>query len=144
MKVRANMKKRIELNARAEELLNFLWTYNEALTSTEMLEKLEMSGWNKVTLLKTIQLLTDSGYLEVVGFEKSGKTYARKLMPSLTKAEYYSDLLLKKGIGSNSIAEITAALLGASKKKKPEKNAEIIAKLEEVIAELKADGTENR
>ena len=42
-----------------------------------MAEKLEPEGWNRVTLLKAVQFLTDNGYLEVVGFEKSAKTYAK-------------------------------------------------------------------
>lgn len=50
-----------ELSARQEKLMNWLWAYNEPLTSTEMAEKLENEGWNRVTLLKTIQVLADTG-----------------------------------------------------------------------------------
>lgn len=128
-----------ELSARQEKLMNWLWAYNEPLTSTEMAEKLENEGWNRVTLLKTIQVLADTGYLKVVGVEKVTKTYARKLFPSVTKEEYYSTVLMKKGINSDSLAEITAALLGVSKKKKKEKDARVISKLEEIIAELRMD-----
>ena len=118
--------------------MNWLWEYNNPLTSTEMAEKLEPEGWNRVTLLKAVQFLTDNGYLEVVGFEKSAKTYARKLFPAITKEEY-STVLMNKGINSNSLAEITAAFLGVSKKKKKDKDAQVISKLEEIIAELRMD-----
>ena len=128
-----------ELSARQEKLMNWLWTYNEPLTSSEMAEKLENEGWNRVTLLKTIQVLADTGYLKVVGVEKVTKTYARKLLPAFTKEEYYSTVLMKKGINSDSLVEITAALLGVSKKKKKEKDARVISKLEEIIAELRMD-----
>lgn len=128
-----------ELSARQEKLMNWLWTYNEPLTSTEMAEKLENEGWNRVTLLKTIQVLADTGYLKVVGVEKVTKTYARKLFPAVTKEEYYSTVLMKKGINSDSLAEITAALLGVSKKKKKEKDARVISKLEEIIDKLRMD-----
>lgn len=126
-----------ELSIRQENLMNWLWGYNEPLTSTEMAEKLESEGWNRVTLLKTIQALADMGYLEVVGVEKVTKTYARKLFPAITKEEYYSTVLMKRGINSDSLAEITAALLGVSKKKKKEKDAKVISKLEEIIVELR-------
>lgn len=128
-----------DLSTRQEKLMNRLWEYNNPLTSTEMAEKLEPEGWNRVTLLKAVQFLTDNGYLEVVGFEKSAKTYARKLFPAITKEEYYSTVLMNKGINSNSLAEITAAFLGVSKKKKKDKDAQVISKLEEIIAELRMD-----
>ena len=46
---------------------------------------------------------------------------------------------IKRGIDSSSIANITAALIGAKDKQAKEKNAEVIAKLEEIIDTLKND-----
>ena len=131
------MKRKDALSVREEELMNYLWNIHQPMTSTEMSEKLEPEGWNSVTLLKTIQSLADTGYLEVVGFEKSSKTYARKLMPSVTKEEYYSKVLMQKGINTDSLADITAALLGVSKKKRKERDEKVIEKLEEIIEELR-------
>ena len=88
---------------------------------------------------KTVQSLTTDGYLEVVGLEKTVKTYARKLAPSMSKDDYYASVLIKRGIDSSSIANITAALIGAKDKQAKEKNAEVIAKLEEIIDTLKND-----
>jgi hypothetical protein len=109
------------------------------LTANEMAERLAEDGWNNVTLFKTVQSLTTDGYLEVVGLEKTVKTYARKLAPSMSKDDYYASVLIKRGIDSSSIANITAALIGAKDKQAKEKNAEVIAKLEEIIDTLKND-----
>lgn len=133
------VKKKSLLSVREEELMNYLWRYDEALTSNEMAKQPELQGWNRATLLKTVQSLTDAGYLEVAGLEKSVKAYARKLAPSLTKEEYYSSMLMKMGISSDSLADITAALIGASRKKKKQKNDEVIAKLEDIIAGLRTE-----
>ncbi len=103
------MKNKDYLTVRQEELMNFLWKVNEPLTANEMAERLAEDGWNNVTLFKTVQSLTTDGYLEVVGLEKTVKTYA------------------------------TAALIGAKDKQAKEKNAEVIAKLEEIIDTLKND-----
>ena len=108
-------------------------------TANEMAERLAEDGWNNVTLFKTVQSLTTDGYLEVVGLEKTVKTYARKLAPSMSKDDYYASVLIKRGIDSSSIANITAALIGAKDKQAKEKNAEVIAKLEEIIDTLKND-----
>ena len=125
------MKNKDYLTVRQEELMNFLWKVNEPLTANEMAERLAEDGWNNVTLFKTVQSLTTDGYLEVEGLEKTVKTYARN--------DYYASVLIKRGIDSSSIANITAALIGAKDKQTKEKNAEVIAKLEEIIDTLKND-----
>ncbi len=122
-------KKKESLNKREEK----------PMTTNEMAKQLQSEGWTNITLCRTVQSLTDQGYLEVAGLEKSAKTYARKLIPSLSKEEYYSSVLMNRGINANSLADLTAALIGASRKNPREKDAEVIAKLEEVIASLRAD-----
>ncbi|MBQ8280219.1 MAG: BlaI/MecI/CopY family transcriptional regulator [Roseburia sp.] len=136
------MKKQDVLNKREEELMNFLWAYNEPLTQNEMAERLEEQGWSSVTLFKTVQSLSGAGYLQVVGLEKSAKTYARKLIPAISKEEYYTSILMKNGLDSGSLANITAAFIGVSKKSEKEKNTEVIAKLEEIIEKLRMEGQE--
>ena len=136
------MKKQGVLNKREEELMNILWAYNEPLTQNEMAEKLEEQGWSSVTLFKTVQSLSGAGYLQVVGLEKSAKTYARKLIPAISKEEYYTSILMKNGLDSGSLANITAAFIGVSKKSEKEKNTEVIAKLEEIIEKLRMEGQE--
>ena len=132
-------KKKDILNKREEELMNYLWEIKKPMTTNEMAKQLQSEGWTNITLCRTVQSLTDQGYLEVAGLEKSAKTYARKLIPSLSKEEYYSSVLMNRGINANSLADLTAALIGASRKNPREKDAEVIAKLEEVIASLRAD-----
>ena len=131
------MKNKDYLTVRQEELMNFLWKADEAMTANEMAERLAEDGWNNVTLFKTVQSLTTYGYLEVVGLEKTVKTYARKLAPSMSKDDYYASVLKKRGITSSSIANITAALIGVKDTDTKERNAAVIAKLEEIIDDLK-------
>lgn len=131
------MKNQNYLKVREEELMNFLWDIGRPLTVNEMVEHLQNEGWNSVTLFKTVRTLTESGYLEVKGVEKSGRTYIRKLAPALSKEEYYSSVMMKRGINSDSIADITAAFLGISNIEKNEKDTQVIEKLQEIINQLK-------
>lgn len=131
------MTKKDILNKREEELMNLLWGIKKPLTTSEMAKQLESEGWTNITLCRTVQSLSDDGYLEVAGLEKTVKTYARRLTPSLTKEEYYSSVLINRGINENSLADLTAALIGASRKTQGEKDAQVIAKLEEVIASIR-------
>ena len=134
------MKKKNSLTVREEELLNILWEMNEPLTAGEMAQRLEPEGWNTVTLLKTVRTLTDRGFLNVAGLEKCTKSYARKFVPALTKEEYYTGVMMRRGLDSSSIANITAAFLGIADKGAKERDTEVIAKLEEIIAALREAG----
>ena len=131
------MKNKEYLTVRQEELMNFLWRVNEPMTANEMAEKLENEGWNNVTLFKTVQSLTNEGYLDVVGLEKTVKTYARKLAPAISKNDYYASVLKKRGVDSSSIGTITAVLIGADKKSPEEKDAAVIAELERIISRIR-------
>ena len=133
------MKKNDTLTSREEEVLGYLWDWNEPLTQNEMAERLADQGWNNVTLYKTVQSLSTKGFLEVVGLEKSTKTYARKLVPSLSKEEYYTSILKKNGLSTDSLANLTAAFIGVSKKSESEKKEAVIAKLEEIIASIREE-----
>lgn len=134
------MKKHNCLSAREEELLHILWELNEPLTAGEMAERLSAGGWNRATVFKAVQTLSDRGYLKVAGLEKSVKSYARKFAPALTKAEYYTETMMKRGLDSSSIPSITAAFLGVADKSDKERNAEVIARLEEIIDTLRRTG----
>ena len=131
------MKNKEYLTVRQEELMNFLWRVNEPMTANEMAEKLETEGWNNVTLFKTVQSLTNEGYLDVVGLEKTVKTYARKLAPAISKNDYYASVLKKRGVDSSSIGTITAVLIGADNKNPEEKDAAVIAELERIISRIR-------
>lgn len=134
------MKKQNCLTAREEELLHILWEVNEPLTAGEMVERLGQGGWNKATVFKAVQTLSELGYLKVEGLEKSGKSYARKFVPALTKAEYYAEVMMKCGLDSSSIPGITAAFLGVADKSDQERNKEVIARLQEIIDTLRKAG----
>lgn len=134
------MKKQNCLTAREEELLHVLWEINEPLTAGEMVERLSADGWNKATVFKTVQALSDLGYLKVAGLEKRAKSYARIFVPALTKAEYYAQVMVKCGLDSSCIPNITAAFLGIADKGSKERNVEVIAKLEEIIGALRKAG----
>lgn len=96
------------LTRRQEALMNFLWEIDTPLTANEMAGKLKDEGWSAVTLFKTVQALDAEGYLMVTGIVSTGKTYARKMAPSMSKAQYYGSLLEKRNIKTEDIPEIVS------------------------------------
>ena len=77
------------LSPRQEELMLFLWDKDVSLT--------------------------ENNFLEVKGLEKAVKTYARKLAPSMTRAEYYGNLLASRGITKEDLPQIIASVIGTEK-----------------------------
>jgi len=131
------MKTSTSLSGREEYLLNFLWKRNVAMTTSEIATALADQNWSQVSLYKTIQSLSERGYLDVVGLEKATKTYVRKLAPTLSQAEYYTASLLEKGVDATAISEIAVSLIGAEKIENKEDRKLIAKNLEEVLKTLK-------
>ena len=131
------MKKEGKLTLRQEELLNFLWEVNEPLTVNQMAERLEEKGWNNVTLFKTVQSLSTDGYLEVVGLEKTVKTYARKFAPSMSKVDYYVKVMQDAGITAEDLPALIAAIVSIKGDSANENNQRIINVLEDIVKSLK-------
>ena len=121
------------LTPRQTELMEFLWEANEPMTANKMAEKLAPAGWNNVTLFKTVQALSTDGFLEVAGLEKTVKTYARKLAPTMTKAQYYASIVCNT---PDIIPEIIIQKKGLKDADKTEQNAAVKKELEKIIASL--------
>ena len=124
------------LNTRQEVLMDFLWKNDTPLTANEMADILADKGWNSVTLFKTVQTLEENGFLRVTGIVKSGKAYARKMAPSMSKAQYYGFLLEKRNIKIEDIPEIIAHIIGKSDSQEVEKMAAIETVLKNLLNQL--------
>ena len=119
------------LTPRQTELMEFLWEANEPMTANKMAEKLAPAGWNNVTLFKTVQALSTDGFLEVAGLEKH--VNARKLAPTMTKAQYYASIVCNT---PDIIPEIIIQKEGLKDADKTEQNVAVKKELEKIIASL--------
>lgn len=128
------------LTPKEEEIMCLIWDKNAPMTTVEISEYMEERGWSRVTVFKTIQSMTEKGHLRVAGFEKNAKAYARTFVPTLTKNEYFSDLLRKRGFSGESVVGLVTALLGVKGGSKREKNMEeAIKKMEKIVEEIKKE-----
>lgn len=124
------------LTQRQEALMIFLWEIDTPLTANEMAGKLNDEGWSAVTVFKTVQTLEAEGYLMVTGIVSTGKTYARKMAPSVSKAQYYGSLLEKRNLKTEDIPEIVSFIIGKGKDDEEEKLAAVKDVLEKVLASM--------
>lgn len=127
-------KKEKHLTGSEEDLMEIFWASKEPLTSVEILNISGDRSWNGNYVHIMLRSLLKKGMIEVCGTVQSGKQYARQFIPAVTKEQYAAKLVMSKGIGKNSIAAVTVAMVNEMNE---ETGEELVKQLEEIIEELK-------
>ena len=126
------------LTKNEELLMNLLWNTDVALSINDFQEEFAKHGFSKPTVFKVVQSLTDCQYIEIVGFEKATKTYARTFRPVISREEYAAIVLKEQGITLNGIADVVIALINDTGKDYTKKDREkTITELEMIIERLR-------
>ena len=87
---------------------------------------------------RLVKSLEKKGMLNVCGFQKSGKQYARQFLPTVTREEYGAVLMEKIGIqGKRSLAKVVTAMIRRPDSNEIKSTDELIRELEMIIEELK-------
>lgn len=87
------------LNRKEEELLELLWDNETPMTSKTMLDIIKLGKYKlkaDVGIHRIINSLLEKNMIKICGSEKSGKLYARRFEPVLTREEYTIEVLAKK------------------------------------------------
>ncbi len=108
------------------------------MTSVEILELSAGRSWNGNYIHRMLRSMLKKGMLEVCGVVPSGTQYARQFYPALTKEQYAARLVMSKGIGIHSIADVAVAMVDETEE--PDEKG-LIRQLEEIIEELKKKET---
>ncbi len=134
--------KRIGFSHSEEQILNLLWEKGEPLTINEIEELCIEEKLSRVTIFKAVQSLIDAELLNVNGFAKSTKTYARKFTPAITREQYAAMLLETKGFSTKDMGNVVVAMLGMGKSGKINKKTgeKAIKELEDIISQIRNMG----
>ena len=71
-----------------EQMMQLLWEHNKPLTATEIIGLSKDKTWKDSYVHLLISSLIKKGIIEVKGFTKTTKNYARTFAPSMTWEEY--------------------------------------------------------
>jgi predicted transcriptional regulator len=124
------------LTKREEQMMNLFWQENRELAAYELEELLEDDpGWNHAAVYRTVKLLEDKGILRVSSLEKRTKQYARKFLPAVSQAEFYTEALLEKPLQKGVLNQISAALVERGMTGQEKK--ETVEQLEKILDDLK-------
>lgn len=117
-----------------EDLMEMFWESKEPLTSVEILEISADRSWNGNYVHIMLRSLLKKGMIKVCGTMQYGTQYARQFTPAVTREQYAAKIVMSKGIGKNSIAAVTVAMVNEIEE---EDGEGLVKQLEEIIQELK-------
>ena len=80
----------MELTKSELEIMNVFWAAQRSLTRGEILELSVNKQWKDNSIHILLNRLLAKGALAENGFARSGKSYGRLYMPTLSGKEYYS------------------------------------------------------
>lgn len=101
-----------KLTESEKQVLQLLWDREEPLTSSEIVQFCENRTWKSSYIHILINSLLEKKMIEVVGFKKTTKNYARTFQATMSREEY-SVLQVKQEQkeASRTLSQIFAALL---------------------------------
>ena len=83
------MKQKIRLTKSEQEIMDVLWKQGEALTSSEIIEFSTNRSRSNTSIHLLLKSLLDKSVIEVDGFKRTTKNYARTFKPSISQYDYF-------------------------------------------------------
>lgn len=129
------MKRKIPRITNSEQqILEVLWDEGEALTSSEIVEVSDNRTWKASSVHLLLNSLLNKGMVEVGGFKKTTKNYARTFQPVMSREDYsLLQLRQEQKRTSRTLSKFVNTLLGN------EINDDILHELEDMVDTRRAD-----
>lgn len=116
------------------EIMELLWKENEPLTSSQIIDMSVDRSWKKSYVHLLLNSLLEKGMVEVVGFVKTTKNYARTFKAKVAKEDYsVGRFTSMHSFEQSDIPKIVSALI-----QKTDDEA-LISELEQMIEKRKAE-----
>ena len=113
-----------------KQIMNLLWSINEPLSCTEIVELSGEKTWKDSYVHSLIKSLMKKDMVEIAAFELISRSYARKFKPKLTKEQYCLREYLAES-EENTFIKLFSAYADSSD------DAEEMKQIEEVIKQWK-------
>lgn len=115
-----------------QQVLDLLWDRDEALTSSEIVEFCEGRTWKESYIHILINSLLKKQMIEVAGFKKTTKNYARTFQPCMTREEFsLTQIRQNQKISSRTLSHLFSAML------EEETDSEVLDDLSRMLEEKK-------
>lgn len=134
------MKRKIPRITNSEkQILEVLWDKGEALTSSEIVEVSDDRTWKASSVHLLLNSLLNKGMVEVGGFKKTTKNYARAFQPVMSREDYsLMQLRQEQKRTSRTLSRFVNTLLG------DEVDDCVLHELEDMVDTRRADLHQSR
>ena len=117
-----------------EQIVELLWNYDEPLTSSEIIRNSVDKTWKDSYVHLLINSLMEKGIVEVAGFKKATKNYARTFKPTMSREEYlFLSLTKSKNYNKAQLPMFFKAFIAETD------DLELLNEFEETIKKRKAE-----
>lgn len=129
------MKRKIPRITNSEkQILEVLWDKGEALTSSEIVEVSDDRTWKASSVHLLLNSLLNKGMVEVGGFKKTTKNYARTFQPVMSREDYsLLQLRQERKSTARTLSRFVNTLLGN------EVDEHVLHELEDMVDTRRAD-----
>ena len=111
-----------------KQILEVLWDEEQALTSSEIVNVSDDRTWKASSVHLLLNSLLNKGLVEVAGFKKTTKNYARTFKPTMTREEYsINQLRQEQKNTSRTLSRLFTALL------QDEDDTELLEELSDMV-----------
>lgn len=118
------------------EIMELMWQEGRPLTSTEIIDLSVDRSWKKSYVHLLINSLLEKEMIEVAGFVKTTKNYARTFKVKVTKEDYsVSQFTTMQSFDENDIPKIVSALIEKTD------NMDVLNELSKIVKGRKAELT---
>ena len=121
----------MELTKSEMEIMDVLWDAAIPLSRADLLERSQQKCWKDSSVHILLNGLLNKGAISEAGFVKRSKTYGRTFLPTLTREEYFAQLVFNFKCKPDTVLLFKALL------SQPDVMPEQIAQIGQLIEEHK-------
>lgn len=141
-----------DLTPREEELMDMMWDAGRPLSRAELRTMPVERTWKDNYLPVMLQGLEKRGLIEVAGFVREGKTYARQFVPTYSKAELFAksaaehleksqlpqmlEAMAETSAGELDTEKLTHVMVALVKENKGKTDAKLLDRLEDILQKV--------
>ena len=114
-------------------IMEVMWEQEEALTASEIIKASGDKEWKNSSIHLMVNALLEKGFLEVAGFKKTTKNYARTFVPVEGKEQFLVGQVIDNKITSDAKKRIYSYII------EKENNPEMIKYVEKLLEERKKE-----
>ena len=84
---------RVELTKSEMEIMDVLWNARVPMSRSDLLERSEEKSWKDSSVHILLNGLLQKGAIAEAGFVRRSKTYGRTFVPTMTREQYFANVI---------------------------------------------------